>query len=280
MRRTHEGRKAAGSVAVTFLMMYMLAAIGSATAAAQDVSAPRDASSTAHPDRGPDGQAPDPAPLTPRWITGIARNLFTDLKRLPSKETAIEIGSGGLVALASLGLDHDLTEDVSSSTAATRILEPGSGMGNGWVQGGGAVAVYVFGVIDGYDGIRETGSDLIRAQALNAVLTRAVKGTVRRARPNGPRDSFPSGHASATFATAAVLHRRFGWKVAVPSYLVAVYVSAARLQAGRHFLSDTTFGAALGLASGRTATMGRRRVQVTPIPTSGGAAVLVDVPFR
>ena len=53
------------------------------------------------------------------------------------------------------------------------------------------------------------------------VLTLAVKAAVRRTRPEGAGFSFPSGHATITFASATVLQQHFGWKVGVPAYAVA-----------------------------------------------------------
>jgi membrane-associated phospholipid phosphatase len=49
-----------------------------------------------------------------------------------------------------------------------------------------------------------------------------------------------------------VLASHFGWRVAVPSYLVATYVASSRLHENRHNASDVIFGAALGVAVGQT----------------------------
>ena len=55
------------------------------------------------------------------------------------------------------------------------------------------------------------GVDLIRTHIVAYALTFALKSAVRRGRPDHSNHrSFPSGHASATFATATVLHRHFG----------------------------------------------------------------------
>ena len=66
---------------------------------------------------------------------------------------------------------------------------------------------------------------------------------MRRTRPNGDPRSFPSGHASATFATATVLHRHYGWKLGLPFYLLGVYTAASRIQDKKHWLTDTVMGA-------------------------------------
>jgi len=116
---------------------------------------------------------------------------------------------------------------------------------------------------------------LIRAQVVAETTTLAIKYSVGRVRPDGTGYSFPSGHAAATFATATVLERHFGWKVGIPAYLVASYVAASRLENRRHYLSDVAFGAALGIAAGRTVTIGRgaARFAVGPMATEGGGGV-------
>ncbi len=58
-----------------------------------------------------------------------------------------------------------------------------------------------------------------------------------------------------------------------------MYVSGARLQQNQHYLSDVLFGAALGVASARTSTIGHygRRFVVTPTAVPGGVAAMVSV---
>ena len=85
--------------------------------------------------------------------------------------------------------------------------------------------------------------------------------------------AFPSGHTTAAFASATVLHRHFGWKVGLPAYGAATYVAASRVQGKRHYLSDVAFGAALGVVAGRTVTMpGGHKMSIGPIGTDFGPA--------
>jgi membrane-associated phospholipid phosphatase len=119
------------------------------------------------------------------------------------------------------------------------------------------------------------GADLIRSQIVAQTMTATIKLSVGRGRPDGTQYSFPSGHSSATFATATVLQRHLGWKAGIPAYGLAAYVAASRVQDKRHFLSDVTFGAAIGVVAGRSVTIGRGqgRVAVSPAAAPGGAAV-------
>jgi membrane-associated phospholipid phosphatase len=119
----------------------------------------------------------------------------------------------------------------------------------------------------------------MEAQVVSAILTQSLKFATDRTRPDGELRSFPSGHASATFSMAAVMHRHFGWKGAVPGYAAATLISGSRLQANSHFASDIIFGAALGIVAGRSATIeiAGRSLSVAPTPVAGGAAVTISL---
>ena len=107
--------------------------------------------------------------------------------------------------------------------------------------------------------------------AVSQALTQGIKVAVRRDRPTGECCAFPSGHASASFATAAVLERHLGYR-ALPTFLVASYVAMSRLHDDRHYVSDVIFGAGIGIASGWTVVgrHGRSTYALTPVPIRGG----------
>ena len=102
--------------------------------------------------------------------------------------------------------------------------------------------------------------------------TYAIKLATNRTRPNGDPRSFPSGHASASFATAMVLQEHFGWKLGLPAYLVATYTAGERVADNHHWASDVVFGAALGMAAGRTITVHLRETKVSIAPLSRARA--------
>ena len=79
----------------------------------------------------------------------------------------------------------------------------------------------------------------------------------------------------AAVATATVLERRYGWKVGLPAYAASAYVAASRMSANKHHLTDVMVGAAVGLAAGRTVTIGtsKTRFSLGVAPTNGGAAI-------
>jgi hypothetical protein len=219
---------------------------------------------------------------TPRSVFDVPPtspgNLFQasidDFRRLPSRDTWMVLGIGAMAAL--IGHTMDKPVDVRmSQPALAKPFGPGDFMGTGRAQIGGAIATYTLGRVVGSPRITKVGAELIRAQVITKTLTTTLKASVRRTRPDGTLYSFPSGHTSAGFATATVLHRNFGWKVGVPAYGVASYIAASRLQDKKHFLSDVAFGAAIGIIAGRTVTVGRgdARFALAPVAAPGGGGV-------
>jgi PAP2 superfamily. len=65
-------------------------------------------------------------------------------------------------------------------------------------------------------------------------------------------DSFPSGHASASFAVATVLAIKFP-RTKWPILAVAAVIAASRIVRGSHYLTDAAGGAALGCVMGMIA---------------------------
>ena len=218
-----------------------------------------------------------PPPLaTPTLTVG---NLFTetmnDFRRWASRDTFVWLGVGASAALAVRTQDASFGSALSGSRGLHEPLEPGAIVGGTPFQLGAAVATYTIGRFSNSPRVASVGADLIRAQVVAEATTMAFKFAAGRTRPDGTPRSFPSGHASVTFASATVLQRHFGWKVGIPAYAVASYVAASRIQMKRHYLSDVAFGAALGIVAGRTVTVGRgdARFALGPMAAPGGGGV-------
>lgn len=221
-------------------------------------------------------QEQTPPPMEPVGFRAVLADIVHDLWHLPSKDTGIVLGLGGALALAVSPADHRITADASRPGALEETLDSGALVGGDLVQVGGALGTYLIGRIAGHSPVQHLGADLVRAQAVSGVLTQGLKLAVGRTRPDGSSFSFPSGHSSATFATAEVLRAHFGWGVGIPAYATASYVAASRLTENRHYASDVIFGAAIGMVSARTVMIGHgsTRFTLTPAPTRGGAALL------
>jgi hypothetical protein len=223
----------------------------------------------------PSPAAPTPPPLPDdRPIVEIFQNLGRDLKRLPSIDTIAIVGGGIVAGVAAHDNDLPLSnwaakQGPASYTSVGRIT------GDGWTQGAGALGTYVVGLLAHDRGTIHVGSDLIRAQALNAVLTRGLKSIAGRRRPGGGPDSMPSGHTTATFASAAVLNDHFGWKVGVPSFAVASFVGWTRVRDRAHWMTDVIVGASIGASVGHTVAKGHRGRSWSVVPVASAKSVAV-----
>lgn len=81
-------------------------------------------------------------------------------------------------------------------------------------------------------------------------MTYALKYIVKKERPDrSDNHSFPSMHTSVSFAGAAFIQKRYGWKWGVPAYLVSTYVGWSRVYGKKHDWWDVAAGAAIGVGS-------------------------------
>ncbi len=209
----------------------------------------------------------------------VARSPATS-RRLPIRDTARLAINGTLAGARRLPFDEIATLGASSSHVLKAAYSGwGKALGREWVQGGAALAAYVGGPSVREPAMTAAGADLMQAQVLAATMTQGIKFAVQRTRPDGEARSFPSGHASAAFATAAVLHQHYGRKAAIPAYAIAVYTSTSRLQANSHYASDVIVGATLGLIVGRTVSLdiAQSRLQFTPTPIRGGVMIVASM---
>lgn len=222
-----------------------------------------------------------PADPVPSFAT-LPSRIAHDVGRLATRGPLATLAAGGALAGAVHGQDVQAVHSLSSSHGIETSLDAGAVAGNGFTQVGAAFGVYAIGALTHNDTVGRLGSALVEAQAVNGLLTQGTKFIVQRRRPDGGRYSFPSGHTSATFATADVLEQTFGWKVGLPAYIGAAYVGASRLAEQKHYLSDVAFGAAIGLASSRSLAMhvGQHAVSAEPIVGRGIAGVMVTVGTR
>lgn len=216
----------------------------------------------------------------------LVRQIGIDFKNVfTTKENLWIVGAGAGASLLTHPFDSGIPESRFNSELfegglLDETFEPGATVGGALFQGGAAAATFALGKVFDQPELASVGRDLIRAQIVTQGLTQALKLSVGRTRPDGSsRTSFPSGHTSATFASATVLERHYGWKVGIPAYAVAGWVAASRLSENKHYLSDVIFGAALGIVGGRTVTFGVRGKDfaLSPMIVPGGAGVQISL---
>ena len=210
-------------------------------------------------------------------IASLFTTLPSDFAHLFTPTNGLIVGVGGAGSLAVHPKDDEIAADVYDPSGARRdFFRPGASIGDGVEQSAFALGTYVIGRVWQKPRIANAGADLVDAQIVNGVLTQGIKAATQRTRPSGGAHAFPSGHTSATFATAEVLREHFGWKWGVPAYAIGAYVSVSRMVDNKHWASDVVFGTAIGLISGRAASFGHTRhgVSVTPSIVPGGFAIV------
>ena len=210
-------------------------------------------------------------------VASLFTSLPSDFAHLFTPPNGIIAGVGGAGSAAIHSKDDEIAAHVYQASGGRRdFFRAGATIGDGIEQSGFALGTYVVGRLAHQPGVTSLGADLVDAQIVNGVITQGIKGATHRTRPSGGKRSFPSGHTSATFATAAVIQEHYGWKAGAPFYALGTYVSMNRLVENKHWASDVIFGTAIGIVSGRAASLGHvpRRVSLAPAMLPRGLAVV------
>lgn len=127
----------------------------------------------------------------------------------------------------------------------------------------------------------------LKQGALTASVTAAaslvLKYTIKERRPDGSdNQSFPSGHSAVSFATAAFLQRRYGWKFGAPAYALAAYVAWGRVFSKKHYWWDVVGGAVIGAASAyifTTPWAKKHELTISPVATAEAMGVHASFTF-
>jgi membrane-associated phospholipid phosphatase len=222
------------------------------------------------------------SPARAQSVASLFTSLPADFAHLFTPANGIIAGVGGAGSLAVHPKDDEIALKIAASSGGRHdFFRAGATIGDGVEQSGFALAMYVIGRASHSARVGALGADLVDAQIVNAVMTQGLKTAVDRKRPTGSKHSFPSGHTSATLATAAVIEQHYGWKAAAPFYALGGYVSLSRMVDNQHWASDVIFGAAVGIVSGRAASFGhgRNRVSVSPAMLPGGLGLVGHAAF-
>jgi hypothetical protein len=253
-----------------FGRVIMAVALGPGTVWAQEPAPPP----TTPPDVTEPSPAPTPLPSPSPHLRG-ANDKRRTLRSFPANlgyNALGVVGRGNYIPLLSAGAlagaSHPFDDNIAryfESNPHDQFGNIGEVMGGGLLIGAATLGAFSLGRISPWDRFRSSTYDLSQAVIINLSYVFVMKEVVHRTRPDGSDQlSFPSGHASNAFATATVLERHYGWKVGVPGYAVATFIATSRLAAGKHFLSDVTFGAAFGFGVGRTVVRRNNRPPTPP----------------
>ena len=244
---------------------------------------PADEKQTPAPSPTSQAQSPDLS-LPPLRLKSLPRNLFVDQKSFwstPFHMTKREWQWTVPLAFVGAGLlasDTAVEKHVptSSTTASHAVTASNAGLATFAVAGAG---MFLLGQTAHDDQRRETG--LLSGEAgIDAFLqTTVFKYATGRDRPfvgDGRGrffqggDSFPSEHASVSWAIASVIaHEYPGPLTQLLVYGLAGGVSAARVAGQKHFASDAVVGSALGWYTGRQVFRSHSRYSAADIARFG-----------
>ena len=91
---------------------------------------------------------------------------------------------------------------------------------------------------------------LTKGLLLTEGITYGLKVAITKSRPDfSNKNSFPSGHTSTVFQSAAFIHKRYGLKKSLPFYALAGYTAFSRINAKKHDGLDILAGAIIGVGS-------------------------------
>lgn len=246
------------------------------------LSGPAQAEQTAGPPDPQEQKAEAKEPPTPphTGIRALFGNLGEDVKHLPEMQNVYIAAIGGGLALAAHQADQSFNAKLLTHyDTVNTAFAPGKYLGNTPEQVAFSLGTYALGRLRDQPKVAHLGMDLLQAQILSEIMIEPLKFVVHRQRPDeSNHQSFPSGHAAVTFATATVIERHLGWRKAVLGYAIASYVAMSRIHDNRHYLSDVIFGAAVGSIAGRTVVHHQAdywAFRAVPVP-GGGVALMVS----
>jgi PAP2 superfamily len=193
------------------------------------------------------------------------KNLVHDQRAIWSSPAHVRLGEadwlipfGGITA-GFLMTDRDATSHLSYSPTTLKHYKDLSNYGLAGIVGG-AGGFYLLGQASGNAHEKEVGI-LSGEAALNGLfVTTLIKHATGRERPNVDSfrgrfwqggDSFPSGHATISWAIASVLSHEYpGPLTKLFAYGAASAITFARVRAEKHFPSDALVGSGIGWLAG------------------------------
>lgn len=142
-----------------------------------------------------------------------------------------------------------------------------------------AAAIATTLILKDWEGLKEGAI----SAAVTVGATFALKFAVKENRPDfSNHHSFPSGHASFTFAAATYIGRRYGWKYGIPAYALSTYTAWGRVYGKKHHWWDVVAGAAIGTASSFIFThpyLKKHEVAIIPVATDTEAGLACSFTF-
>jgi membrane-associated phospholipid phosphatase len=201
--------------------------------------------------------APNPHPATDpsHDLSGkeFVRDIGANFAALFSRRSIVPVIAGAAASGIATAPEQDLEKHFSRGDMWGGWADPGKYVGSPVVVAGVGATLFAVSRRSADRDFRSLSYSLLHGAIMSAMIVQSAKAGTQRLRPNGEDHSaFPSGHATDSFMAATVVADHYGWKAAIPGYLIATYVSATRLEERKHHLTDVTVGAAVGYLIGKT----------------------------
>ncbi len=204
-------------------------------------------------------------PLARKLIGNIwldQKEIWTSPFRMNRSDAKWWIGFGAATAVL-VATDRRTSKTFENSSGQVRFGNDLSKIGATYSVVPFVAGFYAYGVLLDNPRAREVG--VLGSEALldSLIVVEVLKPIIGRNRPDATKergnffaggDSFPSGHAIASWTLASVISHEYGQTKWVPvlAYGLAGAVSSARFAAQKHYASDIVVGGAMGWFIGRT----------------------------
>lgn len=179
------------------------------------------------------------------WFSNLTAPLCTDAKYI--FWTGATLTAGLRFLKKQKGVDQ-IQQSASQKNHLQHFGQFGGSLGYGYLN-----ATYFLGnlIIGGKNG-RKRAEHMLEASLYTLGITLGLKDQIQEPRPGYPnkKDSFPSGHASASFAFASVVTAHHGWGAGSLAHLAAIFISFSRLNDDWHYLHDVIAGMTIGMSYG------------------------------
>ena len=208
--------------------------------------------------------------LNKQFLIGFGNDIYEVFKAPGSWEskdwwrlTAV-LGTGALLYAFDQKI-HDWSQD-RRTPETEDWARFGSSLGNGLFLGGLITSLYLGGEIFDEKSLRKTALLSLESWLTTGAVVAGLKAIIGRARPykglgshhfrpfsfSSAFYSFPSGHASSSFAVATVIADQTDFVlVDVLAYSLSTLVAVSRVHESKHWASDVFIGAAIGYFIGK-----------------------------
>lgn len=231
----------------------------------------------------------------PRNLLADQKAIWTSPFRMSKSDAKWWVLFGGATAGLIAG-DYWLSRQLPNTSDQTAVATWTSRLGASYTLIPITASFWAYGRFTDSPRAREVGRIGVETLVNTALVTTAIKAVTRRERPlqgNGHGNfwsskgatwdaSFPSGHATYSFALASVIAHEFPRPRIVPitAYALATTVSASRFAARKHFASDIIAGGAIGWFIGHYVYGKRHNAELDSMRGGVRNWILTHVEFR